>query len=159
MGSVSPYKSGNQSSRWVARNNPAPFGFCLFLARGLPRIAECALIMRTTKHSSCTPLPSKMKHSSVRIFAFVSGAAIALGFPLLAAHAAPLTFTTAGTISLTSPSTTLTVATGSVADSLLVNATSVAVSLSNTTGGSFTLLSPSINSWLRGTRVCSCRYA
>src|ERR1039457_5614110 len=59
------------------------------------------------------------------------------------AYAAPLNFLTSESITLSSPPTTLTIATGSVADALGVNATSVLVMLSNTTGGSFTLLSPS----------------
>lgn len=58
------------------------------------------------------------------------------------AYAAPLNFNTAESISLTSPTTTLTIATGSVADLLQVNATSVMVTLSSSTGGVFTLLSP-----------------
>src|ERR1039458_10169466 len=62
---------------------------------------------------------------------------------ILHASAAPLNFSTAESITLSSPPTTLTIATGSVADALGVNATSVLVMLSNTTGGSFTLLSPS----------------
>jgi len=60
-----------------------------------------------------------------------------------AAHAAPLTYSTAETISLSSPATTFTIATGSVADALQVNATNVIVTLSSSTGGSFTLISPS----------------
>src|ERR1035438_10034969 len=59
------------------------------------------------------------------------------------AYAAPLNFATAESISLSSPSATLMIATGSVADALEANATSVLVMLSETTGGNFTLFSPS----------------
>src|ERR1035437_3196108 len=73
----------------------------------------------------------------------VIGATVALLVGVGIAHAAPLNFSTAESITLSSYPTTLTIATGSVADALGVNATSVLVMLSNTTGGSFTLLSPS----------------
>jgi hypothetical protein len=73
----------------------------------------------------------------------ITSALIAGLFLVPHVYAAPLNFTTAENISLSSPSTTLTIATGSVADALTVNATSVAVTLSATTGGSFALLSPS----------------
>jgi hypothetical protein len=63
--------------------------------------------------------------------------------PALPAHAAPLNFATSESVTLSSPTTTFTIATGSVADALGVNATSVLVTISQTTGGSFTLLSPS----------------
>ena len=59
------------------------------------------------------------------------------------ANAAPLSYTAPTMISLTSPTTTLTITSGSVADALTVNATSALVTLSQTTGGSFTILSPS----------------
>lgn len=58
------------------------------------------------------------------------------------AHASPLNYATAEFISLTSPATTLTIATGSAADVLQVNAASVVVTLSSSTGGTFTLVSP-----------------
>jgi len=58
-------------------------------------------------------------------------------------RAAPLTYVAPTMISLSSPATTLTIASGSIADALQVNATSVVITLSNTTGGAFTLLSPS----------------
>lgn len=58
-------------------------------------------------------------------------------------YAAPLNFSTAENISLTSPATTLTIATGSVADALKVTTSSVVVTLSSSTGGIFTLLSSS----------------
>ena len=77
---------------------------------------------------------------SLEVFLFliaVSGGAV------LCAHAAPLNFSTAESITISSPPTTLTIATSSVADALTANATSVLVTLSQTTGGSFTLLSPS----------------
>lgn len=68
-------------------------------------------------------------------------AALAFCFFAPAAHAAPLDFTSATPIVLTSPSTTLTIATGSVADSLTVNATSVVVGMSASAGGNFTIVS------------------
>jgi hypothetical protein len=71
----------------------------------------------------------------------VSGAWCILS--IATAHAAPLNFATAESVTLSSPATTLTIATGSVADVLQINATSVVVTLSQTTGGSFIVLSPS----------------
>jgi len=67
---------------------------------------------------------------------------ITFTFFALPAHAAPLNFISATPIDLTSPSTTLTIATGSMADSLAVNATSVVVGLSYSTGGNLTIFSP-----------------
>lgn len=58
------------------------------------------------------------------------------------ALAAPLNYIADTNISLISPSTTFTIASGSVADTLAVNATSVVVGLSNSEGGSFILSSP-----------------
>lgn len=55
-------------------------------------------------------------------------------------YAAPLTFSTTA-IALTSPAIDLTLASGSTADALTVNATSVVVSLSASGGNSFTLTS------------------
>src|ERR1039457_7606541 len=65
------------------------------------------------------------------------------GGAIFHASAAQLNFSTAESITLSSYPTTLTIATNSAADALTVNATSVLVTLSQTTGGSFTLLSPS----------------
>ena len=59
-----------------------------------------------------------------------------------AAHAAPLSYPTNENIYLSSPQITLTIRAGSVADGLTASATSVLVTLSQTTGGNFTLLSP-----------------
>ncbi|HUC31679.1 MAG TPA: peptidoglycan-binding domain-containing protein [Candidatus Paceibacterota bacterium] len=78
-----------------------------------------------------------------QIFIFVLLVGAFFFSSLAAAHAAPLNFATAENISLSSPSTTLTIATGSVADALSVNATSVLVMMSSSTGGTFTLVSPS----------------
>ena len=61
----------------------------------------------------------------------------------LRAVAAPLNYPTATNISLSSPMAVMTIATGSVADALIVNATSVEATLSQMTGGSFVMLSPS----------------
>lgn len=69
------------------------------------------------------------------VFALSTWASVAL--------AAPLTWSTADSISLSSPATNFTIATGSVADSLQVNATSVIITLSSYTGGTFTLTSAS----------------
>lgn len=55
------------------------------------------------------------------------------------ASAAPLTYTYPTTLSLDSPAVNLVVASGSVADSVVVNATSVFVAMSASTGGTFTL--------------------
>jgi hypothetical protein len=75
---------------------------------------------------------------------FIFIAIVALGCLAGAiAHAAPLTYSTAETISLSSPATNFTIAAGSLTDSLQVNATSVIVTLSSSTGGSFTLTSAS----------------
>jgi len=68
---------------------------------------------------------------------------IGIAFGAHIVFAAPLNFATAESISIVSPATTLTIATGSAADVLQVNATSVAVTLSSSTGGTFTLISPS----------------
>ncbi len=57
------------------------------------------------------------------------------------AHAAPLLFSNPANETLTSPATTFTIDAASVADALTVNATSVVVILSSSTGGNFTLTS------------------
>ena len=75
-------------------------------------------------------------------FKVAASAAIALvilGTGPLTVQAAPLTYTTDTTISLTSPAVNFTIKSGSVADSLTVNAGNVVLSLSSSTGGSFTL--------------------
>ena len=59
------------------------------------------------------------------------------------ALAAPLTYTVDSTASLTSPAINFTIKSGSVADTLITNATSVVVMLSSSTGGNFTLTSAS----------------
>lgn len=58
------------------------------------------------------------------------------------ARAASLTYSAPATLILTSPAVNLTVNAGSVADSVIVKATSVVISLSSSTGGTFTLTSP-----------------
>ena len=65
---------------------------------------------------------------------------VSVGFGAMIAHAAPLNFSTTD-ISFTSPVATLTIASGSTADALTVNATSVVVSLSASGGNSFGLTS------------------
>jgi hypothetical protein len=82
----------------------------------------------------------------IEVVLFLAAAALVSGtilFGIASAHAAPLNFATAEFIALSSPQTTLTIATGSFADSLDAYATSVLITLSNTTGGTFTLFSPS----------------
>ena len=74
--------------------------------------------------------------------AFISIIVVAGGIAFRT-HAASLHFSIAESITLSSPPATFTIATGSVADALITNATSIAVTLSQTTGGNFTLLSPS----------------
>lgn len=59
------------------------------------------------------------------------------------AHAATLNFQTAESVQTLLPATTLTIATGSQADALQITTTSVVITLSSSTGGTFTLLSPS----------------
>jgi hypothetical protein len=65
-----------------------------------------------------------------------------LAFPAFI-YAAPLTYSSNTTISLSSPTTAFTIVAGSMADTLQVNATSVLVTLSSSTGGSFTLTAAS----------------
>src|ERR1700694_5462268 len=60
----------------------------------------------------------------------------------LIAHAAPLNYSADTATSLTSPAINLTIKSGSVADSLVVSASNIAVTLSSSTGGTFTLTSP-----------------
>jgi hypothetical protein len=80
-------------------------------------------------------------------------AAIAFCVCLFAAvaYAAPLNFSSNTPVGLTSPVTTLTILSGSAADAFKVNATSVIVSLSNSTGGSFTLTSAAYDLFLSQT--------
>ena len=54
----------------------------------------------------------------------------------------PLNYSADTTISLSSPAINLTIKSGSVADSLVVSASNIAVTLSSSTGGTFTLTSP-----------------
>jgi hypothetical protein len=82
-------------------------------------------------------------HPAHRPFVFMILTVFGIGFCIVIARAAPLSFSTAENITLTSPTTTFTIATGSVAGALQVNATNVMVTLSSSTGGSFTLTSAS----------------
>jgi len=66
-----------------------------------------------------------------------AGLFLLLGLPPV--HAAPLLWSTAESISLTSPATTFVIVAGSIADFLQVNTSSIVVTLSASTGGSFTL--------------------
>jgi hypothetical protein len=73
----------------------------------------------------------------------IAGSLFAVSIPIT--QAAPLTYSTTENITLTSPGITFTIAAGSSADALQVNATSVVVTLSSSTGGSFTLTSTAYN--------------
>lgn len=67
---------------------------------------------------------------------------LAGAFAATAYAAAPLVFSTSENVSLSSPATVLTIASGSAADVLQVNATSMVVTMSTSTGGAFTVVSP-----------------
>jgi uncharacterized repeat protein (TIGR01451 family) len=67
---------------------------------------------------------------------------IGLGLSAATAHAAPLTYSANQAVSLTSPSVTLTIASGSVADSVTVNSGTLVVAMSSSTGGTFTITAP-----------------
>ncbi len=84
----------------------------------------------------------RFRHSSFRWW-WVGVAGALFFFFVVSAHAATLNFTTNNSVTLSSPQTTFTIAAGSVADNVGINATSVFVTLSSSTGGNFTLLSPS----------------
>lgn len=77
------------------------------------------------------------------IVSVIITAASFLGVAGMVALAAPLSYTSNTNLSLISPATTLTIASGSLADALIVNATSVVATLSSSTGGTFTLTSAS----------------
>jgi hypothetical protein len=89
------------------------------------------------------PASGESALSKKLFFAAIAIGLLFSGFHASQAHAAPLTYDAPTTISLTSPATTLTIASGSVADALQVNATSVMVTLSSSTDGGFTLTSAS----------------
>lgn len=72
---------------------------------------------------------------------FIAGAVLTASFAGTIVHAAPLSYAHDTNIYLSSSGITLTIASGSSADNLVVNATSAAVTLSNITGGDFTLTS------------------
>lgn len=83
---------------------------------------------------------SHMKHTSTEV-------ALCLVFALLSSiaihvEAASLSYSTATNIYLSSAGFALSIQPGSLADNLAVNATSVAITLSSSTGGTFTLTSP-----------------
>lgn len=68
------------------------------------------------------------------LFIFLFGASVAM--------AASINFTSNTPLILTSPSVTVTALSGSVADGLVVNSGNIVVTMSSTTGGSFTVTSP-----------------
>ncbi len=70
---------------------------------------------------------------------------LAAALPALGAYAANLSWSSDTTVSLTDPAINLTIKSGSVADSLIVNSTSAVVGMSGSTGGSFTITSASRN--------------
>ncbi len=76
----------------------------------------------------------------MKLFKAIVASVIGIAFVPIA-HAAPLSFSTAANETLTSSSVTFTIAAGSLADALTVNATSVVVTLSSSTGGNFILTS------------------
>src|ERR1035438_9671197 len=100
-------------------------------------------------------------HPAHRPFVFIILTLLGIGFCVVVAHAAPLSFSTTETVSLSSPATTFTILAGSVADALQVNATSVMLTLSSSTGGSFTLTSAAFDLTISsgssgGTAALSC---
>jgi hypothetical protein len=73
-------------------------------------------------------------NSAIVLIALLAGVGVA--------SAAPLSYSNDTYIYLSSPQITLTIQSGSAADSLVVNATSIAITISSSTGGTFTLTSP-----------------
>ncbi len=75
------------------------------------------------------------------------------------ASAAPITYSSNTTISLTSPAISLTVNSGSVADLVVINTGNIIVNMSFSTGGSFVFTSPQAitanGSGASDTRTCS----
>ena len=83
-----------------------------------------------------------MSSSTARqFFRTTLGVVLFLGGVFAIAHAAQLNFATNETFHTTSPAANLTVAAGSVADGLQINASNLVVTISATTGGSFTVFS------------------
>lgn len=78
-------------------------------------------------------------HSLPRITIYATVVGLFLFGLSLNADAAPLRYTADTQVSLTSPVVNLTIASGSVADQVIVNATSVMVTMSATTGGIFSI--------------------
>ncbi|MES2213642.1 MAG: peptidoglycan-binding protein [Patescibacteria group bacterium] len=64
------------------------------------------------------------------------------GWGTRTAFASPVTFSSDTTLALSSPAINLTAVAGSVADQIVVNAGTLVVSMSNTTGGTFVFTSP-----------------
>lgn len=83
-------------------------------------------------------MTSNSKKILVVLFCFAS-----LNLATKEAHAAPLSFGTT-TVSLVSPAIDLTIASGSVADILVISSDTVTIGMSSSTGGTFLLLSPQI---------------
>lgn len=81
-----------------------------------------------------------MKKNSICGIAFVVFIVLA-GGAIPSVQAATLTYTNTTNFFLSSPGATLSVVSGSVADGLTVNATSVVVTLSSSTGGTFAITS------------------
>ena len=83
-------------------------------------------------HNRCVHLGMLLFVSFLSLFAAISSEA----------YAAPLSYPNNASVYLSSPQITLIIQAGSEADSLVVNATSVSVTLSTSTDGTFTLTSP-----------------
>jgi hypothetical protein len=106
-------------------------------------------------------MPQQVRSVNNYLFFFVVIGLLCFWFQAEQVYAAPLIYSATTTIPLASPSTTLAILAGSVADSFQVNATSVMVTLSSSTGGSFTLTSASYDlavssSSAGGSAVVSC---
>lgn len=78
--------------------------------------------------------------SRITLYAIVAvGLFLLVGASVDRAYAAPLTYNANTIVQTTSPASTLTILSGSVADQVQVNATSVMVTMSATTGGTFSI--------------------
>ncbi len=84
-----------------------------------------------------------MQQKTLNFALFIAIFVIIAGFSPSIALAAPLNFDADETITISSPSTALTVVSGSKADALQINATNIVVTLSSTTVSSFVISSAS----------------
>jgi hypothetical protein len=102
-------------------------------------VSQMLVMERRTQRqcSRCRGALGRMEYAVSALFLACVGW---IAFGTITTYAAPLTFSTT-IVSLASPAVDLTITSGSTADSLTVNATSVMVSLSASGGNSFTLTS------------------